>query len=90
MITRTVYTDLESVRHDEDFIPVAATLPCHYPAGSDEKIAAMRRRAEIGEDIWHRDDNANVLIARTSPQSGLRSAKTVISFRASKWQPADY
>jgi hypothetical protein len=44
--------------HDEDFAPdegdgFSAT---NAPAGSDEKIDALRRRVELGQPLWHSND----------------------------------
>lgn len=44
--------------HDEEFEPViddqfSAT---DAPAGSDDKIEALRKRVELGMPLWHRDD----------------------------------
>jgi hypothetical protein len=44
--------------HDEEFEPVmddnfSAT---DAPAGSDDKIEALRRRVELGMPLWHTED----------------------------------
>ena len=44
--------------HDEDFVPnesgdFSAT---DAPAGSDEKIQALRRRVLKGQPLWHEED----------------------------------
>ena len=44
--------------HDEDFAPVEGDdfQPTDAPAGSGEKIEALRRRVELGEPLWHAED----------------------------------
>jgi hypothetical protein len=44
--------------HDEDFAPVEGDdfRPTDAPAGSEEKIEALRRRVELGEPLWHAED----------------------------------
>jgi len=39
--------------HDEDFGDFSAT---DAPAGSDEKIQALRRRVLKGQPLWHEED----------------------------------
>jgi hypothetical protein len=44
--------------HDEDFVPrddddFTAT---DAPAGSEDKIEALRRRVELGQPLWHMED----------------------------------
>jgi hypothetical protein len=41
--------------HDEDFMPEDREdfEPTDAPAGSDEKIAILRRRIEQGMPLWH-------------------------------------
>ena len=44
--------------HDEDFVPQAGDdfEATNAPAGSEEKIAALRRRVELGLPLWHVED----------------------------------
>ncbi len=44
--------------HDEDFTPTASNEfeATNAPAGSDEKIEALRRRVELGQPLWHMED----------------------------------
>ena len=44
--------------HDEDFVPEASGdfEPTDAPAGSDEKIEALRQRVELGMPLWHVED----------------------------------
>ena len=42
--------------NSDDYEPVKAQRPCGYPAGSLGKLEAMRRRAELGQHIWHPQD----------------------------------
>jgi hypothetical protein len=44
--------------HDEDFVPVVGDdfAPTNAPAGSDEKIAILRQRVELGLPLWHGED----------------------------------
>jgi len=44
--------------HDEDFIPHEGEdfRPTDAPAGSDEKIEALRLRVMSGVPLWHEED----------------------------------
>ena len=44
--------------HDEEFEPITdgSFEATDAPAGSDDKIEALRRRVELGMPLWHRDD----------------------------------
>ena len=43
--------------HSDDYEPSPAVEPCGHPAGSLGKLEAMRLRAELGQHIWHPQDN---------------------------------
>ncbi len=49
--------------HDEDFNPTEEArrraLPTSAPAGTDEKIAVLRLRVEMGEPLWHIADRVD-------------------------------
>ncbi len=47
MLTDTIGNDSE--------LPLGE--PCGAPAGSPEKIAALCRRVELGQELWHPSDN---------------------------------
>jgi hypothetical protein len=55
---RTIYTDLESLGHDEDFAPKPCSEPTSAMPGSREKIAVLRLRVERGECLWHPLDDS--------------------------------
>ncbi len=44
--------------HDEDFVPHEGDefQPTDAPAGSDEKIEALRQRVLSGMPLWHNED----------------------------------
>lgn len=44
--------------HDEDFDPQddPGFSPTDAPAGSAEKIEALRKRVELGQPLWHQED----------------------------------
>ena len=44
--------------HDEDFVPHKSIdfSATDAPAGSDEKIEALRRRVLKGQPLWHLED----------------------------------
>ena len=48
-----LYQAIIRIGHDEDFEPLPAELPTGALPGSDEKIAIMRRRIELGQAIHH-------------------------------------
>lgn len=39
--------------HSDDYEPLPAAEPCGHPAGSLGRLESMRRRAELGQSIWH-------------------------------------
>jgi hypothetical protein len=43
--------------NSEDYEPSPAVEPCGYPAGSLGRLEAMQRRAELGQSLWHPQDN---------------------------------
>ena len=47
--------------HDEDFNPIVSEEfeATKAPAGSETKIAALRRRVEQGLPLWHEEDRAD-------------------------------
>jgi hypothetical protein len=44
--------------HDEDFVPKegADFQPTDAPAGSEDKIEALRKRVLAGKPLWHGED----------------------------------
>ena len=72
---RTIFTDLATVGHDEDFSPIAASERTSARPGSLEKIEIMRERVARGEDLFHPDDARIPLPPRDSStgfQPGIR------------------
>lgn len=53
---------------DDSFEPIEDMKfhPTDAPAGSQEKIEVLRRRAELGQPLWHKDDRIDY--------SGLKGA----------------
>ena len=47
--------------HDEDFAPAESDefRPTDAPAGSVDKIEALRIRVEHGEPLWHNEDRVD-------------------------------
>ncbi len=47
--------------HDEDFSPMATQefQATDAPAGSTDKIEELRRRVELGQPLWHKDDRGD-------------------------------
>lgn len=47
--------------HDEDFVPNEGDefIPTDAPAGSDEKIEALRQRVLSGMPLWHEEDRSD-------------------------------
>ena len=64
MICRTIFSDLQTYFHDEDFMPVPALERTSARPGSAAKIEVMRLRVERGECLYHRDDDRRVLPVR--------------------------
>ncbi len=76
---RTVHSDLATLFHDEDFIPRPAAERTASRPGSAEKIEVMRLRVELGQCLYHRDDDERVIPVRdtsTGYVSGIREVKT--------------
>lgn len=72
-VPRTVHTDLILYGHDEDFIPVNAIWPTSALCGSTEKIEVMRLRVELGQSLWHPNDNRDQVVRqRITTQPSLR------------------
>lgn len=59
---RTVFTDLLTVGHDEDFEHIPATAPTDALCGSWAKVLAMRGRVERGECLYHPCDNSMAIV----------------------------
>ncbi len=55
---RNVFEAILKYGHDEDFVPLESEhfSPTNAPAGSSEKIHALRKRVELGLPLWHDDD----------------------------------
>lgn len=61
-VPRTVHTDLLLRGHDEDFADVPAAWPTAALCGSVEKIDVMRLRVELGQSLWHPNDNTDQIV----------------------------
>jgi hypothetical protein len=48
----------------EPDLPLASSS-CPHPAGSIEKIEVMRRRVERGEQVFHPNDNREILVRQS-------------------------
>ncbi len=61
MVVKNVIEAILKYGHDEDFDPFADAkfLPTDAPAGSQEKIAVLRRRVELGQPLWHDHDRVD-------------------------------
>jgi hypothetical protein len=74
MRRRTVFDDLRSLQHDEDFQPVSG--PDFYSTGaepgSDEKIDVMRARVSNGQPLWHPDDPVHEFVVQHEYATGIR------------------
>ena len=55
---KNVFEAILQYGHDEDFVPKETEdfQATDAPAGSDEKIEALRRRVELGVPLWHVED----------------------------------
>jgi hypothetical protein len=55
---RNVFEAILEYGHDEDFVPYEGNefQPTDAPAGSEEKIEALRLRVMSGMPLWHPED----------------------------------
>ncbi len=55
---QNVFEAILKYGHDEDFYPVESDefSPTDAPAGSQEKIDALRQRVQLGLPLWHEED----------------------------------
>jgi hypothetical protein len=60
-VCKNVFEAILKYGHDEDFDPVVNEMfmPTDAPAGSSEKIEVLRKRVELGQPLWHRDDRVD-------------------------------
>ena len=58
---RNVFEAILKYGHDEDFCPDESDnfQATDAPAGSAEKIEALRRRVESGHPLWHAEDRSD-------------------------------
>ena len=56
--------------HSDDYKPSPAVEPCGHPAGSLGRLEAMRLRAELGQSLWHPQDNESM--ANPSESDAMR------------------
>jgi hypothetical protein len=58
---RNVFEAILECGHDEDFIPVESGefTPTEAPAGSENKLAVLARRVELGLPLWHPEDRSD-------------------------------
>lgn len=59
--TLNVFEAIMKYGHDEDFEPHESGdfTATNAPAGSPEKIEALRRRVELGLPLWHNEDRCD-------------------------------
>ncbi len=75
---RTVHSDLLLRGHDEDFKPAPADWPTDALCGSSEKIEVLRARVELGQSLWHPNDNRDQVVhQRLTQQPSLRELLVV-------------
>ena len=57
-MTRNVFEVIEEDGDDTNFVPWMDEKfsPTDAPAGSQQKIDALRRRLELGQPLWHSED----------------------------------
>lgn len=55
---KNVFEAILEYGHDEDFVPQETSdfVATDAPAGSDEKIEALRQRVLKGMPLWHEED----------------------------------
>ena len=63
--------------HSDNYEPLPAVEPCGHPARSLGKLEAMRLRAELGQHIWHPQDNE--AMASPAASDAMRSEVLMIA-----------
>ncbi len=55
---KNVFEAILQYGHDEDFVPVESEdfTSTDAPAGSEDKIEALRQRVKLGQPLWHEED----------------------------------
>ena len=58
---RNVFEAILECGHDEDFIPVVSAefQATEAPAGSENKLAVLARRVDLGLPLWHPEDRSD-------------------------------
>lgn len=58
---RNVFEAILECGHDEDFVPVESSefMATEAPAGSENKLAVLARRVELGLPLWHPEDRSD-------------------------------
>ena len=54
---KNVYEHLKLHGDDQEFEPTRKPKPTRVAPGSDDKVMLLRRRVELGEELWHDQDN---------------------------------
>jgi hypothetical protein len=67
---KNVFEAIDSTGHDEDFYPSNDDkfLPTDAPAGSQEKIDILSKRADEGYDLWHNNDRSDYSLIKSKVQ----------------------
>ena len=56
----SVLAHIQRYREDDDYVPPnPADEPSTGMPGTREKLAAIARRVELGQQLWHQEDRAD-------------------------------
>lgn len=83
MFVRNVHLAIEQYGHDEDYIPTNPCSPTDAKPGTPEKIAVLCERVQLGQPLWHEDDEVT-LGALNHSAVALNMIKQPIGPRARK------
>ena len=68
--------------NSDHYEPSPAVEPCGYPAGSLGRLEAYTARAELGQSLWHPQDNEAMA---TPAESDAMSDYVILYARATKY-----
>lgn len=75
----TIFDEIESKGHDEDFQPVETKIATGHAPGSWGKIATLAERVARGESLWHESDFRKHICTVEESEEGMREVQMAVS-----------